>query len=588
VRALVETGVLAGGPGERRLAKPLDTIAVPPTVQAILAARIDRLAPEDKRLLQAAAVVGKDVPFRLVSAVGDLDDDGLRRGLERLQAAEFLYEVSLFPDLEYTFKHALTHEVAYGSVLGDRRRALHAALVGAIERLHADRLDEHVERLAHHALRGELREQAARYLQQAGDRAAARSANREAVTLFEQAIPVLDALPETPELLARTVDVHLALATTLVGIKGAGASETEVSYHRARERAERLGDSIRLYQSLWGLWYVNFGRGHYGAARELGERLLALAQKDDDTGRRLEAHHALWPTLTAMGEPRAALPHFEHGLALYDPERHASQAFVYGGHDAGVCCRSFLARAQWFLGYPQRAAAATRDAISLAERLGHPLTTVHALASTALVMYQLGEWRAAREHARWMQEVTDAHGFAAWADDAAILLGAAGLREGVAGSLDALYARIQATPLTSTSNANRWVVSRVVVADAAAATGELTRALGVLDTIPPEHQAVAFASEILRIRGEVFLDRGQPDDAERCYLEAITIARRRAQRSCELRAAMGLARLLARRGRSDEARSDLAQSYSWFTEGFETADLRAARTLLDELEGPTS
>ncbi len=191
VRALVETGALAGTPGAYRFVKSPDAVAVPATVQAILAARIDRLAPEDKRLLQAAAVVGKDVPLALLLAVAELDEDDLRRGLGRLQAAEFLYEARLFPEVEYTFKHALTHEVAYGSLLSDRRQALHAALVGAVERLHADRLEEHVERLAHHALRGHLRERAVGYLQQAGDRAAARSGNREAAALFEQALAVL-------------------------------------------------------------------------------------------------------------------------------------------------------------------------------------------------------------------------------------------------------------------------------------------------------------------------------------------------------------------------------------------------------------
>ena len=161
VRALVETKALVGERGAYRLAKVLTDIQVPPTVQAILAARIDRLSPEDKRLLQSAAVIGKDVPFALLAAIAEEREEELRRGLAHLQAAEFLYEVSLFPDLEYTFKHALTHEVAYGSLLHERRRALHARIVEAIETLHGDRLAEHVERLAHHALRGEVWEKAA-------------------------------------------------------------------------------------------------------------------------------------------------------------------------------------------------------------------------------------------------------------------------------------------------------------------------------------------------------------------------------------------------------------------------------------------
>jgi class 3 adenylate cyclase len=187
VRALVETGVLVGERGAYRLTRSPDAIRVPDTVQTILAARIDRLPPAEKRLLQAASVVGKDVPFPLLEAVAGLSDDELRRGLGQLQAAEFIYEARLFPDLEYTFKHALTHEVAYGSLLQERRRVLHAGLVEAIERLYCDRLGEQVELLAHHALRGALADRAVEYLRLAGTKAVARSANREAIGLFEQA-----------------------------------------------------------------------------------------------------------------------------------------------------------------------------------------------------------------------------------------------------------------------------------------------------------------------------------------------------------------------------------------------------------------
>jgi predicted ATPase len=172
----VETKALVGERGRYRLTQPVQAIQVPPTVQAMLAARIDRLAQEDKRLLQVASVVGKDVPFALLQAIAELPDETLRRGLDHLQAAGFLHETGLYPDLEYAFKHALTHEVTYGGLLQERRRELHARIVDAIETLHRDRLGEQIERLAHHALRGELREKTVHYLRQAGLKAAARSA----------------------------------------------------------------------------------------------------------------------------------------------------------------------------------------------------------------------------------------------------------------------------------------------------------------------------------------------------------------------------------------------------------------------------
>jgi class 3 adenylate cyclase len=201
VRTLVETGALAGERGAYRLTRPVEALQVPATVQTILAARIDRLPPEEKQLLQAAAVIGKDVPYALLAAIAAQPEEDLRRGLGHLQAAEFLHETQLFPDLEFTFKHALTHEVAYSTLLQDRRKALHTRIVGVIERFYPDRLTEHVERLAHHAVRGELWEKAVTHLHQAGAKALARSANREAVSCFQQALTALEHLPETRETL---------------------------------------------------------------------------------------------------------------------------------------------------------------------------------------------------------------------------------------------------------------------------------------------------------------------------------------------------------------------------------------------------
>jgi predicted ATPase len=192
VRSLVETGALGGERGAYRLLHPLGRVEVPATVQSILAARIDRLPAEDKRLLQTAAVIGKDVPYALLEAIADTDPAHLREGLARLQAAEFVYEASLFPDLEYTFKHALSHEVAYGSLLADQRRMLHARILESMERLYAQRLNEHVEQLAHHAWRGERWEKALAYAWQAGERAYLGSAHQVAAAAFEQALAALE------------------------------------------------------------------------------------------------------------------------------------------------------------------------------------------------------------------------------------------------------------------------------------------------------------------------------------------------------------------------------------------------------------
>ena len=216
VRALVETGMLVGAPGHRRLAQALPTIQVPATVQAVLAARIDRLPPEAKRLLQTAAVIGTEVPLPLLQAIAELPETALHHGLAHLQAAEFLYETRLFPDHAYTFKHALTHEVAYSSLLQERRHVLHARIVEALEALAGDRVAEQVERLAHHAVRGEVWDKALVYCRQAGDKALARSAYREAVGSFEQALGTLSHLPETRDTCEQAIDLRLALRSALM------------------------------------------------------------------------------------------------------------------------------------------------------------------------------------------------------------------------------------------------------------------------------------------------------------------------------------------------------------------------------------
>ena len=255
VRALVETGVLVGERGAYRLAKSLESLQVPATVQAVLAARIDRLPPEEKRLLQTAAVIGTEVPFALLQAIGELSEEELRRGLGHLQAAEFLYETSLFPELAYTFKHALTHEVAYGGLLQERRRALHARIVEASERLYADRLTEQAERLAQHAFRGEVWDKAVAYCRQAGTKALARSALREVVACFEQALAALTHLPESRATQEQAIDLRFDLRTCALGTRRIQADARlpprGCNPRRGPRRPAAAGAGLRLYVPIF-------------------------------------------------------------------------------------------------------------------------------------------------------------------------------------------------------------------------------------------------------------------------------------------------------------------------------------------------
>jgi class 3 adenylate cyclase/predicted ATPase len=580
VRTLVETGVLVRDAGACRLARAVETIAVPATVQAIIAARIDRLRPELKRLLQAASVVGKDVPIGLLESIADMPADELRPGLAELRAAEFLYETRLFPDLEYTFKHALTHEVAYGSILQDRRRALHATLVEALERLHADRLVEQVEVLAHHAVRGGLRAKAVQYLSAAGEKSFGRSAVREAVAFLEAALAILGEMPETQETLSKRLDILIALGPALIALHSARAPEVEDLYRRALDLIERLGDTSRRFPVVWGLWFISYTRGQYAAARAAGEELLEVAQAGDDTGRLLEAHHALWPTLLAMGESRLAVRHMEQGIAIYRRERHSAQLFLYGGHDAGVCCRNQLGVARWLLGYPDAAAAASREALRLAEDLKHPMTLMIALWFSMVVKYQRGEREAAAESAARVLAVADAHGFEHWTDGAYVVPLAAGSVRPGREALDRAYRRLMAIH----SAAWRRVFCLCALAELCLEVGDLEQARRAIGSIGQEDRQAFAAPEVHRIEGEILLREGAMAEAEDRFRAAMELARRRTEKSLELRAATSLARARRAQGNPGDAREILAPVYAWFTEGFHTADLQAARALLAELE----
>jgi len=244
VRSLIESGALTGEKGRFRVLRPVESIEVPGTVQAILAARIDRLTTEDKRLLQCAAVIGKDVPFALLQVVAELSEADLRAVLSRLQGAEFLYEISLFPDLEYTFKHALTHDVAYASLLQERRHTLHARIVDAIETIYLERLDEHAERLAHHAVAAELWDKALGYLRQAAGKASARWAFREASRYLELALDAIKWLSDRPNNVAQEIDIRLDLRNAL--LPQARHTRAAEILERASTLGEQLGDPERL------------------------------------------------------------------------------------------------------------------------------------------------------------------------------------------------------------------------------------------------------------------------------------------------------------------------------------------------------
>jgi predicted ATPase/class 3 adenylate cyclase len=586
VRTLIETNFLTGERGNYRLAKPIQSTQVPATVQAVLAARIDRLPPEEKRLLQSAAVVGKDVPFVLLQAIAGQSEQELRHGLTRLQSAEFLYETSLFPEIEYTFKHALTHEVAYGSVLQERRHALHAGIVEVIEKLYSERLTEQVERLAHHAVRAELWEAAVEYLHQAGNKAAARSATQEAIAYFEQALEVIKYLPESQQTFEKTLNIRVDLGPALVATTGFGGVEVGENYTRARELCERLGDTPQLFPVLWGLARMHDVRGELRVGRELGGQLLTLAQKAQDPALLLEAHHELWANLSALGELTSARTHTEQGFALYDPQQHKHHAFLYGGHDPGVCSGYHAAEVLWLLGYPDHALRRSRESLALARGLSHPSTMANVLFFAAWFHQHRGEWQTVEARVEEGLTLVTEQGFSRWLAQATFLQGwllvERGQQEaGIAQMVEALATERAGLGLP------RWnALFAALLAEVYGKTGQTSEGLNVVNEELANARVTeccCYEAELHRIKGELLQSVADEKQAKSCFQQAIEISRRQEAKSLELRAVMSLSRLWQQQGKKDDARKLLAGIYGWFTEGFDTADLKAAKALLDEL-----
>jgi tetratricopeptide (TPR) repeat protein len=368
IRTLVETGALAGSRGAYRPTRPIQAIEVPATVQVILAARIDRLPAEDKQLLQTAAVIGKDVPLVLLHAVAEAVEEAVQRGLAHLQTAEFLYETRLFPDPEYTFKHALTHEVTYGTLLQDRRKALHARIAGAIERCYPDRLTEHVERLAHHAVRGEVWEQAVTYLRQSGTKALARSANREAVSCFEQALAALGHLPETRERLEQAIDLRFDLRTALHPL-----GEFERIFGCLREAeglARTLGDQRRLGQMSVYMCDNLRMTGQPTEALAFGQSAQAIAESLGDVPLQVTGNLYLGVACLYTGDYRRVEELLLKVLQLLEGDR-SRERFGLAGFPA-VVARGYLTWVFADRGKFEEGIAHGQEGIRLAEALDHP------------------------------------------------------------------------------------------------------------------------------------------------------------------------------------------------------------------------
>jgi predicted ATPase len=573
--------------GDRRL-----PMAVPDTVHAVLAARIDRLPPAEKRVLQAAAVIGKDIALPLLQGLARLPEEELRPALRHLQAAEFFYEARLVPEPTYTFKHVLTQEVAYHSLLHSTRERYHQQLARVVEERFPEIAATQPEWVAHHYTEAGLMAQAIPYWRQAGQHAIERSAYVEAISHLTQGLEVLKTLPETPERTQQELDLQTALGLSLMATRGYAAAEVEQVYTRMRELCQQIGDTPQFFPRLRGVWTFHLMRGELQTVLELGKQSLAWAQRQQDPAFLLGAHSNLGITLFYLGELVLAREHLEQGMALYDPQQHRSYAFL-SGQESELTGLAHLAVTLWLLGYPGQARQRSQELLTLLQELSHPFRLTNALPLAAMLHYYLREEKAVQERAELMIALCTEYGFPRWLAGGTILQGwalaAQGQEEAGIAQMRQGLAAWQAAGLRL-----GWPCWLYLLAEAYGKAGQVEAGLRALDeALAAVHKSGErrWEAELYRLKGELLLR--QPvgagakhvpiEEAETCFRQAVHIARRQRAKSLELQAVMHLSRLWQQQGKRDEARQLLAEIYGWFTEGFDTADLQEAKALLAEL-----
>jgi predicted ATPase len=577
--------VLEAGAASNGAADAPALIAIPASIEDSLMARLDRLGPV-KEVAQIAAVLGRTFSQDVLATVVALDEVTLEAALDRLVAAELVYRRAFAGGVDYEFKHALVQDAAYRSLLKSRRQHHHARIADVLKGKFPEITEP--ELLAHHYTEAGRVEQAIDYWLKAGQRAMQRSDHVEAEGHLRKGLELLASLPETTERQHREIALQNTLGVCLGPIRGFGNPDVAAAFTRAAEISERVDDARGLFVALRGKGQYHMISGDMRTARDETGRILSLAERMDDHSFLIEAHHLGWSALCATGDFRTAQRHADEGIAAYERERDHHLTHLYSGHDPGMCCRAWGSLSLGQLGYPDRALALCRDGLALAEALAHPFTVAIALWATGILHQLRREPGATHEAGERLINYSSEKGLPpmvplgkvfrgdAQARQGEFSEGIAQMREGIAelrtfGILFSLPSFFPALASAYASSGN--------VSDGLAVVEEglaMARTGGDRFSLP----------EIHRVKATLLLARSAADDrvaAEAAFGEALDVARSQQARLLELRAATGLARLWGDNGRRGPAREVLAPVYKAFTEGFDTADLKEAKALLDEL-----
>ena len=570
---------------------PSPALAVPASLHASLMARLDRLGPA-KEIAQIGAVIGREFSHALLAAVVRKSEAELNSALDRLIVAGLLFRQGVPPYATYLFKHALVQDAAYGTLLREPRRALHARIAETLETQFAEIAESQPELLARHFTEAALIEKAALLWGKAGQRSLARTALVEAGEQLTRALDQIATLPATPALRREQITLQVALMTPLGHVKGWAAPETKAAEERARlliEQAEALGepqDPLLLFLVLYGLWSVSFNAFNGDAIRELAATFLALAEKQGAIVPLMVGHRMMGMSLTCTGDVAEGRAHYDQALALYDPAEHRPLAARFAS-DQGVAILVFRSLALWVLGYPDAALADADRALSHAREIEHVATLMFALALTSLTHILCGNYAKANAVCDELVHLAHEKGVLYW--KAHGMLAESHLSAMTATASDAV--KMMSSGITAWQSTGGKAFTPFYLSLLARAYAELGkfddawRCSGEAMTAVETTKEKWFEAEIHRIVGEIALMSPEPDAAKaQAYFErALSVARKQHAKSLELRVAMSMARLWRDQGKRDEARDLLAPVYGWFTEGFDTLDLKEAKALLDEL-----
>jgi predicted ATPase len=585
VKMILESGLVREEADRYALAGPLPPLAIPATLQDSLMARLGRLATA-RAVAQLGAVLGREFTYELIRAVASMDEATVQRGLAQLVDAELLYQRGRPPQARYAFKHALIQQTAYQTLLKSTRQQYHQRSAQVLAAQFPEIVETQPELVAQHYTEAGLIEQAIPYWRRAGQQALQRSANSEAIQHLSTGLMLLTMLPETPARAQQELDLQIALGPALIATKGMAAPEVEQAYARARALCQQVGDTPQLFPTLRGLCWFYFTRGALPTARELGEQLDRLAQRQAAPTPRLEAHDALGGTLYFQGDYAAAWTHLDQGIALSDPTAQQRQALRHGVAP-GVWCLAVGANALWCLGYPAQAVRRSQEALAQAQELAHPHSLAVAQFFATDLHHRCREAPAVQAQAEALLALATAQGFPLHVGYGTCWRGWA---QAVQGQGEAGLAQLRQGMMAvlATGQELSRPLCLVLLAEAAGYAGQGEEGLRLLAEARAAFEESGrgdLLAEAYRLQGELLLRQAVPEaaQAEACFQQALTVARRQQAKSWELRAAMSLSRLWQHQSNCKEAYDLLAPIYVWFTEGFDTADLQEAKALLGEL-----